>query len=281
MIQAYSKRLLFPFLGQVQIVESDQLRALTLDGENWEVQFKVAFDDATSANPRQHSYIRVAVIRPSRIERNPVPPQLDIQLINAQIEKLAEILQGIDVPLPPADLYEYWLLDGVDEQPLALIFSCVTADEMSSFPQRLEWKATPAAIMKVDTLPEEEKIYTPPVNSRLEQLINERAGKHPRARWIKRRDGLVETFPPLMVREDWDTEEGRQLCQRYIERQAPRLLMLHGLEHEDRLRLEGYARHNAIEVDSFFRLYPEVADEKVMSAIRVEARLRLSSGEER
>ena len=74
MTQAYSKRLLFPFLGQVQIVESEQLRALTLDGENWEVQFKVAFDDTASTSPgqqeniRKHSYIRVAVIRPSRIE---------------------------------------------------------------------------------------------------------------------------------------------------------------------------------------------------------------------
>jgi len=287
MTQAYSKRLLFPFLGQVQIVESEQLRALTLDGENWEVQFKVTFDDTASTSPgqqeniRKHSYIRVAVIRPSRIERNPVPPHLDIQLINTQIEMMAAILEDISVPLPPADLYEYWLLDEVDEQPLALIFSCVTADEMSSFPQGVEWKATPAAIMKVDTLPEEEKIYTPPVNSRFEQLVNERAGKHPRARWIKRRESLDETFPPLLVREDWDSEEGRQLCQRYIERQAPRLLMLHGLEHDDRLRLEDCARKNAIEVDSFFRLYPEVADEKVMSAIRVEARLRLSSGERR
>ena len=281
MIQAYSKRLLFPFLGQVHIVESDQLRALTLDGDNWEVQFKVTFEDAASENSRKHNYIRVAVIRPSRIDRNPVPPHLDIQLINAEIEKLATILEDITVPLTPADLYEYWLLDGVDEQPLALIFSCVTADEMSSFPQQLEWKATPAAIMKVAALPEEEKIYTPPVNSRFEQLINERAGKHPRARWIKRREGLLETFPPLMVREDWDTEEDRQLCQRYIERQAPRLLMLHGLEHQERLRLEGFARQNALEVDSFFGLYPEVADEKAMSAIRVEARLRLSSGEQR
>ena len=115
MIQAYSKRLLFPFLGQVQIVEFDRLRALTLDGDNWEVQLKVTFDDAASASQRKHSYIRVAVIRPSRIDRNPVPPHLDIQLINTEIEKLATILEDITVPLTPADLYEYWLLDGVDD----------------------------------------------------------------------------------------------------------------------------------------------------------------------
>jgi hypothetical protein len=117
------------------------------------------------------------------------------------------------------------------------------------------------------------------VNYRLERLVNERAGKRPRARWIRRREGLTETFPACLVREDWENEEDRHLCERYIERQAPRLLMLHGLSRSDRLRLESYARENALEVERFFRLYPEVADEKLMSAIRVEARLRLAGGE--
>ena len=53
--------------------------------------------------------------------------------------------------------------------------------------------------------------------------------------------------------------------------------MLHGLKHEDRLRLEGYARQNALEVERFFPLYPAVADDKLMSAICVEARLRLAA----
>jgi hypothetical protein len=76
---------------------------------------------------------------------------------------------------------------------------------------------------------------------------------------------------------DWESEEDRRLCQRYIERQAPRLLMLHGLKHDDRLRLEGYARQNALEVERFFPLYPAVADDELMSAICVEARLRLAA----
>jgi hypothetical protein len=165
-------------------------------------------------------------------------------------------------------------LDEADEQPLALIFSCLRAAEMSLFPHRPEWTATPAAIMEVPRMPEEEKHYVPPVNYRLEQLVNERAGRHPRARWIKRREGQTESFPACLVREDWESEDGRSLCQRYIERQAPRLLMLHGLKHEDRLRLERYARQNALEVGRFRRLYPAVADDDLMSAICVEARLR-------
>jgi hypothetical protein len=174
-------------------------------------------------------------------------------------------------------MHEYWLLDDTDQQPLALIFSCLHAEEMPSFPHRPEWTATPAAIMEVPRIPGEDQHYVPPVNYRLEHLVNERAGRHPRARWIKRREGQTEIFPSCLVREDWESEEDRRLCQRYIERQAPRLLMLHGLTHEDRLRLEGYARHNALEVERFFPLYPAVADDKLMSAICVEARLRLAA----
>jgi hypothetical protein len=281
MFQAYSKRLLSPFTGQVQIVETDQARALTLDGNNWELQYRVSLGRDPVADQQQavkkHNYVRAAIIRPSGIKRMPLPHYLAIDAVEDQIRKLAAYLEEVSVPLPPADLHEYWLLDEAHEQPLALIFSCLHAEEMPLFPHRPEWKATPAAIMEIARLPEEERYYVPPVNSRLEDLVNDRAGKHPRARWIKRREGQTEFFPSCLVREDWESEEDRRLCQRYIERQAPRLLMLHGLKHEDRLRLEGYARQNALEVEQFFPLYPAVADDKLMSAICVEARLRLAA----
>jgi hypothetical protein len=286
MIHAYSKRLLSPFTGQVQIVESDHARALTLDGSNWAVQHRLRLQETRSVHEQQaastskHSFIRVAIIRPSGIERIPIPPILDPGGISQQVLELAEYLKDISIPLPPADTHEYWLLDEQDEQPLALIYSCVHAAEMPSFPHRPEWTATPASIMKVAKLPEEEKHYVPPVNYRLEQLVNQRAGRHPRARWIRRREGLSEVFPSCLVREDWDNEADRLLCRRYIERQSTRLLMLHGLEHEVRLRLEGYARAYALEVDRFYHLYPEVADDRQMSAIRVEARLRRETGDE-
>ena len=281
MIQAYSKRLLSPFTGQVQVVETGQARALTLDGNNWEVQYRVSIGRGPVADQQQavkkDNYVRAAIIRPSGIEHMPLPRYLDTNAVAEQIQELAVYLEKVTVPLPPADMHEYWLLDEADEQPLALIFSCLHAEEMPMFPQRPVWTATPAAIMAVARIPEEERHYVPPVNSRLEDLVNGRAGKHPRARWIRRREGQAGIFPSCLVREDWESEEDRRLCQRYIERQAPRLLMLHGLKHEDRLRLEGYARQNALEVERFFPLYPAVADDKLMSAICVEARLRLAA----
>ena len=39
MIKAYSQRLLPPYSGQVQIAESDRARAITTDGESWEIHF--------------------------------------------------------------------------------------------------------------------------------------------------------------------------------------------------------------------------------------------------
>jgi hypothetical protein len=57
-------------------------------------------------------------------------------------------------------------------------------------------------------------------------------------------------------------------------RKAPRLLVLQGLSHGDRERLEIAAKKHAIEVDELFPLYPEVNDESRMAALRVEARLR-------
>ena len=67
------------------------------------------------------------------------------------------------------------------------------------------------------------------------------------------------------------------MSQLYIRRLAPRLLMLQGLAQEDRQRLEQACRENALDVDRFHQLYPEFTDQKLLKALRVEARLRRSA----
>ena len=211
MIQAYSKRLLSPFAGQVQIVDTGQARALTLDGNNWELQYRTSIGRDSVADQQQavkkHNYVRAAIIRPSGIERMVLPRYLDPDAVEEQVQELAAYLEEVSIPLPPADMHEYWLLDEADEQPLALIFSCLRAEEMPLFPHRPEWTATPAAIMEITRIAEEERHYVPPVNYRLEQLVNDRAGRHPRASWIRRREGQTGNFPPCLVREDWQSED--------------------------------------------------------------------------
>ncbi len=283
MIQAYSKRLLSPYKGMVQIVETERARALTLEGTDWAIQFRMDTGhsgqrDGTGPPPKKQ-YIRVANIDGSEIQRLKLPYHLDDGMVEQQVLVLADYVKDATLPFPPADEYEYWLLDEKNEQPLALIYSCVKAEEMAMYPRQLEWTATPASLSAVEKTPEELKVYTPPVNYQLEQLVNARAGRNPRAAWMKRRDSLNYDLPPCLVSEIWEEEEHQRLCRRFIARLAPRLLMLHELEPHDRLRLEQEAKAHALEVDRFFPLYPAVADEKLMSSIRVEARLRLAAGE--
>jgi hypothetical protein len=81
-----------------------------------------------------------------------------------------------------------------------------------------------------------------------------------------------------LLRETWDDPGDQELCRLYIERLAPRLLMMQGLPRSDRSRLEQAARSHALEVDRFYPLYPEIVDQKLMTSLRVEAQLRHAAG---
>lgn len=276
MIKAYSQRLSPPFSGLVQIAESERGRAVTMDGTNWEIHFLHTIDDGASRerNTPRHAFRRVAYIQHSELSRISQEGARDGRVIDERILELAAFLSDADLPFPAADKYEYWLLDPQDDSPLALIFTCTEEAQMSSFPDRPEWTALPAAVMPIETTEDEKSRDAPPVNYRLERLVAERAGSKPKARWFRRRPNEPDAFPALLLREDWDREDDQALCQRYISRQSARLLMLQGLEHGDRLRLERASRPHAMEVARFFSMYPEVIDNELMSSIRVEARLR-------
>ncbi|MCB1876104.1 MAG: hypothetical protein KDH88_09025 [Chromatiales bacterium] len=280
MVRSYSKRLLSPYRGQVQIVEAGSVRALTMDGELWEVQFRrppVAEQRRESevrGKPIRHHYIILGTIARDGTQNLGLPTLFNTAEVNRQLDELAHHLGEVKLPLPAADHFEYWLLDERDEAPLALIFSCTNAEQMALYPDSPEWSSLPAVRMTVAATVEEQKNGTPPVNYRVERLVNERAGWNPRASWFQRGPNETIRFPPLLLSEDWENESDHQLCQRYLWRKAPRLLMLHGLGRDDRVRLEQAARENVMEVQRFYPAYPDVADEKLMAAIRVEARLR-------
>lgn len=275
MIKAFSQRLSPPYSGQVQIAESERARAITMDGESWEFQFR----KAGAHQKITHGFARAAYIQHSELGRIADPASLQAGEIDERILELATFLADASLPFSATDNYEYWLLDYEDEAPLAMIFSCSEAEQMATYPQRTEWTALPAAVMQIEATEEEKQSCDSPVNYRLERAVAERAGRKPRARWFNRRENEPDSFPPFLLREDWQDEAQHALCQRYLLRQSPRLLMLHGLQHEERLRLEQAARDHVMEVQRFYPLYPEVADEELMGAIRVEARLRRSTEE--
>ena len=279
MIRAYSQRLTNPYYGQMQIAESERARAVSMDCETWEIHFlhDIIRTDNLAGNRPTRGYRRAAVVDHSQLKTLSQQSATESGAIDERILELIHFLAEASLPFPAKDIYEYWLLDHKDESPLALIFSCAEAEQMASFPDRPEWTALPAAVLPVDATDDEKQRSEAPVNYRLEQLVAERASRYPRARWFTRRTHESDSFPALLVTEDWQEEFQHQLCQRYLERQAPRLLMLHWLAHEERRRLELAAKTNVVEVQRFYPLYPDVADKKLMNAMRVEARLRGAS----
>lgn len=280
MIKAHSQRLLQPYSAQVQIAESDNARALSIDGDLWEFQFIYANSRGGGLAGRHHGrFTRAAHIRHRDLRRVIENPVTDDREVDRRILELAAFLLEARLPFEAADRYEYWLLDPKDASPLALIFSCVHASEMASFPKLTDWTALPAAVMPIETSEAERSRFYGPANYRLERCVAERAGTKPRAQWFTRRYNDGEEFPPFLIREDWEREEHQDLCRRYLHRQAPRLLMLHGVSLEDRRRMELAATANALDVARFYPLYPEIADTDVMDRIRIEARLRMAAGE--
>jgi len=141
-----------------------------------------------------------------------------------------------------------------------------------------EWASLPDAVMKVVKTEDELAKGAPPINYQLESLVSERAGINKRAAWFDRREQHDVEFPPLLVREDWSDEKHEHLCKRYIDRQAPRLLMLQGLPAKVRERLEKCCTPYATEVARFNQVYEEIVDKELVNALLVEARLREATG---
>ena len=276
MVKGYSQRLTPPYSGLVQIAESERARAITMDGNSWEFHFLFAIPehDKTPGRQNQRRFKRVAAIESAQVREIAAQSSPESASVDERIVELADFIATASFPFPPADRYEYWLLDPEDNSPLALIFSCVDSEQMADFPDRPEWTALSSAAMRIARTPEEEQSGEPPVNYRVERMVAERAGSKPRGQWFTRRHSESGTFPPLLLKEDWEDAGQFELCQRYIQRQSTRLLMLHDLQQGDRKRLEDAARQNVLEVERFFPFYPDVVDRQLMNAILVEARLR-------
>lgn len=283
MIRAYSQRLLPPYSGVVQIAETARARAVSFDGAHWDLQYFSGNEQNTGDTFRVQGYgldkgfFNVAKVEGQQLHAFNFPACVDHGRVSASIQQLYEFLLTASVPFPLGDRFEYWLLDADDQSPLALIYSCCDATVKNSYPSRAEWTALPHSKMQIDNTEQEQARGEPPVNHRLQRLIATRAGSNPRAAWFERGEDTTDDFPGLLIREDWQEETDHDLCQRYLVRKAPRLLMLQGLTTTERDRMETAARQNVFEVDQYFALYPEIVDEQRMAAIRVEARLRRGS----
>ena len=277
MIRAYSQRILPPYSGVVQIAESDNMRAQSFDGINWDIQY---LPDKGDGNERvrgyalDRGYYNVASLSKGDLKTFLFPSFLDPDEVTAGINELQQYLASAEIPFPGADHFELWLLDVVDDSPLALIYSCCDESLMENYSGQLQWTALPHSKLEVENTEGEQLRKEPPVNHRLQRMVARRAGNCPKAVWFKRDGNGDDVFPSFLVREDWQDSAEHDLCQRYLSRKAPRLLLLQGLSRDDRERMELAAKQHVFEVEQYFPLYPEVNDERRMKAMRVEAQLR-------
>lgn len=279
MIRMYSRRMLLPYIGVIQIVELGWARALSLDGKNWALRYAQDENRQTLSGPLRDdprvNYSLVATIEGDRVQARAIRPNLEPERVRTDSHRLHEALSAVRVPFEAADRYECWLLDGSDESPLALLCSCVDEEDIPLADPSPVWLTMPAAELAVpDPNPPVQTTYLPPVNYRLQQLVEERAGHKPRAAWFRRTDPATDDFPPCLVSEEWEDPECQRLCDLYLQRLAPRLLMMGGLSRSVRQRLEQAARNHVFDVEKFYPMYPEVIDDTVLNAARVEARLR-------
>jgi hypothetical protein len=281
----YAQRRVNPFLGVLQVIDTPGGRALSPDGINWEIQLyaerPAGWGSLNAAKTERMLYRYGVWSSDDGLARFPAPPTVDRAEARTEGEALvaaaresAELL-----PFPLADRYELWLLDDTeDAAPLALL-DAVTEARGVDHRRVPAWTCAPADAPGLEA---QER-------ASLEAQVRARAGQSHRSRWFLRepggagveRDGDTGTprrleadcFPELLISGDWEEPEAQTRADDYIAWQAPRLLML-PMTPATREHLEQAAAQQALVVDRFHRLYPEISDDQLILRLRVEARLR-------
>ena len=302
---AYSLRRINPLEGVVQVLERDAARAISRDGVQWEIQVETESPNtlwgSLNTGQVQRRFFRFGMWSQRRgLWRVPVNPILDLGEITEESEALIATLEAHlgQVPFPPSDRFELWLLD-TNSQPLALLATTDDARRIGDLrPQA--WQAAPlpehgfrSPVLDGEPLRPAEAANPRRHAAAVEALVRQAAGTNPMQQWFERdaqggghglpyrapeslggRELAAGQFPELPWRSEWASERDAALMADYTAWSAPRLLTLHGLSDATRATLEMAARRQAEAVDTLFQLYPRIVDRALIDAARVEARLR-------
>lgn len=294
----YAVRRVNPFEGVLQVVETNNARAYSANGHVWQIQVIAERPDHT-----WRSFGHVAPIRQffnfglwdpeGGLQKVPANPVMDIggmmTAADALIDALHEILDAL--PFGLIDDYECWATDYAGN-PVALL--ATTEDPAMLRDRHVDrWQATRLAdhsfvspALDAAGVPSHGDLGPRQHAEQLERQVRQ-LGQH--KTWFQRLpDGqarriapggepaapTAQAFPPLGLKTDWRQAQERALAQDYIDWQAPRLLMLPGLDDAQRRALEQAACRRAVELAAVYRLLPRIIDQGAIEAARVEARLR-------
>ncbi|RLJ65371.1 hypothetical protein [Sulfurisoma sediminicola] len=307
-VRRYALRRLNPYRGVTRVIELAEARAVSTDGANWELQVLTERPvgwGSLNLGRVETLYYRYGVWSAEEgVARYPMHPALERQRLHRAAERLVEALGAApaDEAEERGDRFECWLLDAAEQRPLALIAAVATAEAIPAHVSS-RWCAAPGDAESLAGLGHERA-------EALERAVARRSGTHA---WFQRMDdgsgrkvpppasnqsgfasegnadcrrrvvgaGATVTlgakaFPELLLDEAWPDAETAAAVAAYVEWLAPRLLML-PLAQATRVRLERAAAAQADAVAHFFRLYPAVADTRLMNALRVQARLNQSA----
>lgn len=127
---AYATRLLNPFHGTAQIVDTGHARALSTDGVNWRVQIRSEIYKtpwSSLAIPEHYAgyFVYGVWSQQDGLARVPVHPSLYQEHVEQAIEDLLTQLDSVKQQLPFAlrDSYELWLMDADGRHAVALLAS--------------------------------------------------------------------------------------------------------------------------------------------------------------
>ncbi|MBF0256630.1 MAG: hypothetical protein HQL47_09280 [Gammaproteobacteria bacterium] len=283
--RCYAIRRVNPFLGVMQIIETDQGRALSSNGLVWDLQVHISLGGgwgSLNQDRNNSGFCRYGLWSADEgLVKRPLAPDFDdAELTRTGDELVSIVSQAVaDIPFNLADSLELWLLDA-EGAPLALLDSRLPGSAKPS-PEPRRWHCS----LSGEGLASQRRY---PQAAPVESLVKQRAGFNIHKHWVERQtdgSGLIrehaqtlaaEEFPALLLSRHWPKAEQRELVEGYFAWVAPTLLTLQGLEQAQRAWLERQLHVQAQSLEHHWRLYPEVIDPLQLKAARVQLRLQQS-----
>jgi hypothetical protein len=282
-VSSYAIRRVNPFLGVLQVIKTPDGRAISANGVVWDIEIRAQQGPgwgSLNLNTKQMAYYRYGLwsVEDGLVTR-PMASQLSNKISTQQCNTLIDCIREHleQLPFTLVDNRELWLFDKDDREPLVLLASAAPDSEQPS-PEPKYWTSRIGA----QGVPSQRRY---PAAGELETLVKQRASFNVKKHWVTRQDdgsGIIdknttrlraEAFPVFLLTEDWPEAEQVKLANDYIEWTSPSLLTLQNLDSSERTRLENSLSIQAESVEHHWHLYPEIIDENLITAARVQCRL--------
>lgn len=300
----YSQRMLNPFRGVMNIIETGCADAVTTDGVHWTLYLR---DEALQgmANDGRMDIevldIRFGIWSKTKgLKRAPLLNTMEYKAVQKAGYELLEVVKQYSgqIPFALADRFELWLLDKYMDEPLALVDSKCYASDITTT-EHIPW--TTGIFCRKNFHSEflaSQNILDSKINHAewLKQQVNNATGHQPRVQWFYRdtsRNGIGLAcsqknkilegrivnkwqFPKFLVNHKWLDAPLTIVIDEYLAWQAPWLLLLEHMSDSIRGQLEKLACKQALQVEALQHLYPKTINHQCITTARIEARLRNS-----